>query len=221
MPRHTISHAGRLFVGAGQKGQKFNGARGVPFTPVVQVDLGVPAAASANAHAASQAVNSTAAVLNGALAGVNDVPRNIVAAWTNAAILTVTGRDENGDLVVEASASGTSFAGKKAFKSITSAVFNANVTGATIGTGTVLGLPYRCAGKVEMFSFKADATEELATATVVAADATVPATATTGDVRGTVSPASAPNGALRFRAFYKIADLDSQAGCYGVQQFAG
>lgn len=56
-------------------------------------------------------------------------------------MLTVTGEDEYGDIVVEASGSGTSFTGKKAFKKITSIAVSTNVTGLTVGTGDVLGLP--------------------------------------------------------------------------------
>lgn len=113
---------------------------------VVRIDLGAPDTADADGVCASQSgTASTAMTINGALAanGVAtfDVPRNVVAAWTGTAVLTITGKDEDGNTVVESSASGTSHTGKKAFKTVTSVVPSANITGATVGSGVVLGLP--------------------------------------------------------------------------------
>lgn len=109
---------------------------------VVLCNLGAPDAAASNAVCLSQSVTAnTAALLNGATAGLLDNPRALVAAWTNAAIITITGKDEFGVTMVEKSASGTSFTGKKAFQSVTSVTFSADVTGATVGTSDVLGIP--------------------------------------------------------------------------------
>ena len=116
-------------------------------SPVYVMDLGAPATADANGVAESQTVTGagTAFSLDGALVSngvaVMDVPRNIVAAWTNTAVLTITGTNVDGNAVVENSASGTSHTGKKAFKTVTSVTTSATITGATVGTGTVLGLP--------------------------------------------------------------------------------
>lgn len=115
--------------------------------PLTYVDLGAPATADADGVAASQTVTGagTAFVLNGALVSngvaVFDVPRNVVAAWTNTAVLTITGTDADGNTVVEQSASGTSHTGVKAFKTVTSVKTSATVTSATVGSGNVLGLP--------------------------------------------------------------------------------
>ena len=113
------------------------------------VNLGAPAAAASNNIAASQSVAAAASFsLNGALLSavatgkvILDKPRNVVAAWTTTSILTITGRDDYGNAMAEVSASGTSHTGKKAFKEITSVSSSASITGATIGTGNVLGLP--------------------------------------------------------------------------------
>lgn len=117
-------------------------------TPVLPVflNLGSPVTADADGVCASQSIASAAAgLINGALASggvvVLDVPRNIVAAWTTTAILTITGEDEYGVVIVEKSASGTSHTGKKAFKKITSVSPSVSITGATVGTGEKLGLP--------------------------------------------------------------------------------
>lgn len=108
------------------------------------IDLGSPNAADSDGVCASQSVTSSA-TLDGALVsgGVAtfDVPRNVVAAWTTSAVITVTGTDEHGNTLVEQSASGTSLTGKKAFKTVTAVSFSTAVTGATVGTGDVLGLP--------------------------------------------------------------------------------
>jgi hypothetical protein len=113
------------------------------------ISLGAPTLAATNNIAASQSVAAAASFsLNGSLLSavvtgkvILDVPRNVVAAWTTTSVLTITGKDEYGNTMVETSASGTSHTGKKAFKEITSVSSSASITSATIGTGTVLGLP--------------------------------------------------------------------------------
>lgn len=119
---------------------------------MTKVNLGSPDTADANGIVESQdltsagvfSVNTTAAaaIAAAALAGTLDVPRNIVAAWTGTAVLTVTGTDEYGNTIVESSASGTSLTGKKAFKTVTNVSTSANITSLTVGTGDVLGLPF-------------------------------------------------------------------------------
>ena len=117
--------------------------------PTFRLDLGAPNVADADGISASQSVAAAANfLLNGALADdfitgrmILDVPRNVVAAWTTTSILTITGKDEFGETMVEKSASGTSHTGKKAFKEITSISSSASITSATVGTGDVLGLP--------------------------------------------------------------------------------
>ncbi len=118
---------------------------------LVRVNLGSPDVADADGFCVSQnltalgvfssSVTAAAAIAAAALAGVCDIPRNIVAAWTGTAILTITGEDEYGNTVVESSGSGTSLAGKKAFKRVTGISSSANITALTVGTGDVFGLP--------------------------------------------------------------------------------
>lgn len=198
--------------------------RGVPINPLTKVEFGAPATADADGVAASQAVvvaTTPLAVINGALAsgGVAtfDVPRNVVAAWTGTAVLTVTGTDQYGNTLVESSASGTSLAGKKAFKTVTSASFSANVTAATIGSGDVLGLPYRLTDLSDIVSIRVGGVAEAAT--VVIGDSNT-ATATTGDVRGTIDFTTAMNGSV-LPALWASFDPSSKTSLYGVSQFAG
>ena len=149
--------------------------------------------------------------LNGAnvLVWVLDVPRNITSVNTKtgttaALTITVTGYDVYGVPMTEtitSPATSTSIVadGKKAFKWVYSiAIYSAaDATSNTlsIGWGDVLGLPYALTAKSDLLTNSVYFNDVLeATApTVVKADATTPATATTGDVRGTVLLASATN----------------------------
>jgi len=144
-----------------------------------------------------------------------DVPRNVVAAWTNTAVLTVTGTDEYGNVMRESSASGTSMTGAKAFKTITSVTTSANITGLTVGSGVRLGLPMYLPNVPNVIVQLQDGAAATA-GTVVAGDSAV-ATATTGDVRGTYSPNSAPNGSLRFELDVIVRSPEYR----GNAQFAG
>lgn len=189
---------------------------------VVSIALGAPATADANGAVASQAATAASGLatgINGALAagGVAtfDVPRNVVAAWTGTAVLTVTGTDEYGNTVVESSASGASMAGKKAFKTVTGISTSADITGLTVGTGDVFGIPCYLADKGDVFIEKMDGSA--ATAGTVVAGVTDAATATTGDVRGTYDPNSAANGARVFELTAVIRDPSYT----GNSQYAG
>ena len=188
-----------------------------------KIEFGTPATADADGAVASQAAtsaNGLATGINGALAadGVAtfDVPRNVVAAWTGTAVLTVTGTDEYGNVVVESSGSGTSLTGKKAFKTVTGISVSANVTGLTVGTGVLLGLPMFLESAADVLVHYQDNAVAGTAGTVVAGVRTA-ATATTGDVRGTLSPNAAPNGSLK----YSLLVASKGAADIGVPQFAG
>lgn len=225
MSRHMISRASQLFFGAAQKNTANGGKAGVPLSGIYVQNFGAPAAAAANNICASQSVTvgtTPLAVINGALAAAGvataDLARNVVAAWTGTAVLTVTGTGRWGGTIVESSASGTSFTGKKAFKTITSVSLSANVTGLTVGTGDVLGLDYRVDANGLLF---ARANNAIDAGTFVPAVTTSPATATTGDVRGTFDPAVALNGSNTCQVGYVIADASSRIGGFGVENFSG
>lgn len=185
------------------------------------IDLGSPNAADPDGVSTTQAVTvatTPLAVINGALAsgGVAtfDVPRNVVAAWTGTAVLTLTGTDEYGEVLVESSASGTSLAGKKAFKTVTSASFSADVTAATIGTGDVLGLPVFLPATALVLLTLEDATSQAGT---LVAGSTVVPSATSADVRGTIDPNAAMNGNVGIKLFVALVDPAYKGGA----QYAG
>ncbi|CAK0773576.1 conserved hypothetical protein [uncultured Gammaproteobacteria bacterium] len=190
------------------------------FGQSIIVDLGTPVTATATGICTSQSISSgVAASLNGALASGGvvtlDVPRALVAAWTTTAILTITGTDEYGAAVVEKSASGTGHTGKKAFKTVTSIVPNASITGATVGTGDVLGLPVFLPSTAFVVKELEDDAAPTG-GTLVAGVVTAPS-GTTGDVRGSYDPNSACNNAKGFRLVLTLADPTNK----GLTQYAG
>ena len=189
--------------------------RTAPVSTVV-ISLGAPVASDADGICASQAgTTATAMTINGAVGATLDVPRNVVAAWTGTAVLTVTGTDEYGNVMVESSASGTSLTGKKAFKTITSVVPSADITSATVGTAKVLGLPQFLPGAAYILKELEDGA--VPTAGTVVAGVSTAGTATSGDVRGTYAPNSAPNGTKVFDLLVALPDAKYK----GVAQFAG
>ena len=160
-----------------------------------------------------------------------DVPRNISINVTHSSAVvamsfTVTGYDAWGYKLAETfsiTASGTTktAAGKKAFAAVESISYTvaASVQANTVnvGIGDVLGLPYKAAAKADVLRvFFDDAADD--SATVVAA-VTTEATATTGDVRGTVDPDSACDGSEI--AVWMYVDPSSAATLRGVDQYAG
>lgn len=187
--------------------QALNAMPRVQMKAPIEINLGAPDAAVANGVCASQTINTTATINGGLAAGgvaTFDVPRNVVAAWTNTATITITGTDEYGVVITETSASGTSHAGKKAFKTVTSVVSSTSITSATVGTGDVLGLPVFIPGTASIIRELQDGAAATAGTTVAGVTAT--ATATTGDVRGTYDPNAACNGALAFQLFALVDD---------------
>lgn len=189
---------------------------------IFKINLGAPLASSANAAVLSQACSATTGLATGingaeAAAGVATfaTPRAIVAAWTTTAVLTVTGTDVYGKVMVESSASGTSMAGLKAFKTITGIACSANITGLTVGTGKVLGLPMFLSSVVDVLKEYQDGVAPTA-GTIVAGSQATP-TATTGDVRGTYAPNAAPDGTKVFELLVAV----KSAGYKGLTPYAG
>lgn len=110
--------------------------------------------------------------------------------------------------------------GAKAFKYISGVTHTGTVAGTvTIGTGDVIGLPLR----VDRFAFARvvyNNTVITASTGFVAAVTTDPATATTGDVRGTYALQSASDGTKRLQVFITIppANIGTVTGMLGVAQ---
>lgn len=177
--------------------------------PVLAVSLGTPTTASATGVCAAQAISGTnvAAVINGAKA-TNGVAalgaptgRNVNVVSSNAGdttqVVTVTGTDMYGNTMREAiTANGTTTVqGKKAFASVTGVSVSATMTGnLSVGDGTILGMPLYLANSVFILKEIQDGAVATAGTVVAGLGIATPATATTGDVRGTYAPNSAPDG---------------------------
>lgn len=196
---------------------------GVPMQNVVYDDLGTPIVGDADGVSASQTVTGagTAFLINGALASGGavtfDTPRNVVGAWTNTAIITITGTDLYGQAMTEVSASGTSHTGKKAFKTVTRVTTSATVTAATVGSGDVLGATYKVApGGFIQGAF--DNVKEATQGTFVKADVTSPATGATGDIRGTYDPNGTLDGTKRVVLIYAALNGPNDSDGFGVTQ---
>ena len=172
-------------------------------------NLGAPDVADADGICASQSITAgTAATIAGALASggavVLDVPRNVVAAWTGTSVMTVSGYDEYGQAMSEASASGTSLTGKKAFKRVTAVNVSANVTLATVGTGDVLGLPVFLPSAGCVLKEMEDGAAAAAGTLVAGLRAAGGSATTSADVRGTYDPNSAADGGKVFHLLVSL-----------------
>lgn len=160
-----------------------------------------------------------------------DVPR-VVTVTTGAGTpttrnVTISGFDIYGQAMTETIATGTvqstTTAGKKAFYQISGATISGSaVVTVSIGTGDVFGSPVRFPNKGYLARVGWDDTLAEDAATVVNAVATT-ATATTGDVRGTVAPSSAADGAKRLVVAILLPAIAvgpnaTRAGALGVTQ---
>ena len=129
-----------------------------------------------------------------------DLPRAIkVNCSTTARAFTVSGYDYYGQAmseVITVSVAGTAVTGKKAFFTISGVTIAGSATAAVVGTSDVLGLPVRVFNVAYLASVKSNNTLAQDAGTFVAADTAV-ATTTTGDVRGTYTPATASDGIVR------------------------
>lgn len=135
---------------------------------------------------------------------------------------TVAGYDVYGYAMTETitGANAGVAAGAKTFKFITGVTHTGTVAGTvTIGTGDVYGFPIR-ADTLGYIDVVWNAALITATTGFTAAVTTSPATATTGDVRGTYAVQSASDGTKRLQVFItpSVANLGSITGLFGVTQ---
>jgi hypothetical protein len=202
------------------------------------VPLAKGAANIAAASAYTSAITLTAGtgvtsviLANGSTALQLDVPRAVAVTIGAGTItnrnVTITGFDYYGQQMSEVIATGTTQStavnGKKAFFQITSATVSGAV-GATISLGTtdILGAPVRITNAGYIARSGWDNTLADDAGTFVAA-VTTTATTTTGDVRGTYVPSSAPDGAKRLVMGILLPALAvgpnaTRAGALGVNQ---
>jgi hypothetical protein len=131
-----------------------------------------------------------------------DCPRAVSVSLVvggTARAYTISGYDYYGQPMSEVitSVAAATTNGKKAFYQITSVSgAGASVTAVTVGTTQLIGLPVRVTDGSYICHVGWNSAFTLDTGTLDVA-ATVPATTTTGDVRGTFTPSSAPDGIKR------------------------
>ncbi len=206
---------------------------GVTMTPVNVPAIMAPVASDSDGICASQIPSGAGAMtMNGALVttvdglpvAILDYARAVSVESDNIAdttqVITITGYDHYNQLMVENITLGAAtINGKKAFKKVTGVSISAATIGNVIvGTTIIFGVPYRVNGRyaLQVFFDTAFTTD----GTFVAA-VTSTATATTGDVRGTYTPATSPDGSKKLVFYALIEDPDTAAGFYGVDQYAG
>lgn len=233
-----------LFLGAAQTGitTDNNGGVGVgPIAPIYVYDV-VPAALAANNVATSQSKASAGTLTLTAGAGVTqttapdgttvyalDCERNIrITSGGNDSgrTFTVTAYDDYWQKlsqVVTGANAGTAATTKAARYLASVSVSGATASNVTVGTGDVFGLPFLLKHKNYATFIKWDGTHIDNTATIVVGDP-LPATTTTGDVRGTITPTSASDGSRRLTVgiYLPIATASgpnaTRAGALGVNQ---
>ena len=129
-----------------------------------------------------------------------DCPRAVkVNCSTTARAFTVSGYDYYGQAmseVITVVTAATAVTGLKAFYQISGVTIAGSATVVVVGTSDVLGIPVRVFNVSYVASVKSNNALAQDAGTFVAA-ATATATTTTGDVRGTYTPATASNGIVR------------------------
>jgi len=166
---------------------------------------------------------------SGTVRYVLDTPRVVTftsAADESAVTFTVTGYDVFGQRMTQSRAgpNANTVATTKAFKSIISVAASAAVANNTsVGYGDTLGLPIRVTNAVYVLAVKWASTLAQDAGTFTAAVTTDPATATTGDVRGTYLPSSATDGARRLIVAIAVPAIGcgpnaTRVGALGVTQ---
>lgn len=193
-------------------------ARTSKLLPVL-INLGQPLAAATTAVCAAQAISGTnvAALINGTRAAggvfVADVPRNLTMVSASAGdttqTVTATGTDEYGQAMTETrTLNGTTpVVFLKAFARVTSIRVSATMAGnLSVGCGVLLGLPVFVPSVAHITTQLLDGAVATAGTFVAGIRTNGGSTATTGDVRGTMSPNSAPDGARVFQLICNLAD---------------
>lgn len=201
----------------------------------------VPAAAATNNIAAAQVTAGAGNLVLTAGAGVTqttykgatayrfDTPRAPSVTSTaniSGVNVTITGYDLYGQSMTETRAGPniTTINFQKAFYYITNVAVNGAVANISVGSSNILGVPYRITDRGYVVHAGWDNLLADNAGTLVVADTTSPATATTGDTRGTYLPAgNTPDGVRRLVLAFILPSIASgpnatTTGAIGVTQ---
>lgn len=229
--RHHLSTADTIMRGnAPARGSHEDGRRGGVTSFLYNQNFGSVDVLDTDGVATAQAVAAPGNMtIDGALAAggvaTMDVARALQIVSTGAGdttqTATITGTDINGSPMVEDIAfNGTTpVLGQKAFATVTQVAIDIALAGnGSVGTTDILGLQYAVATADRIISSAVDGSVE--DVTIVVADTTSPATATTNDTRGTVTFTQTPNGTLLMSALMEV-DGSTADLLHGVTQFTG
>lgn len=207
---------------------------GVANSPVFVYDI-VPTQLLNNNIAAAQTVSGALFTISGStgtttttINGVNyidlGVARSVTASGassgTTAVDISVTGLDTYLQPMSQTFSGPTASAltqTTKTFRYVRAVAASGNtVSGVSIGTGDVYGMPYR----VDAFGYVVFNWNNtvITAATGFTAASAATATLYTGDVRGAYTVQSASDGTKRLTAFIFVKNPDTVAGAYGVTQ---
>ena len=142
---------------------------------------------------------------------VMDTPRAVSLTSTanlSAINFTITGFDQYGQKMTQtiAGPNNNTVNTSKAFNSVLSIVPNTTdgTHNVTAGTADIFGLPWLCAKPEYVMSLKWNGQITQDGGVFTPGDTTSPATASTGDVRGTYAPSSASNGTKRLTLIFHM-----------------
>lgn len=217
------THFGALRVGANGVGRNI-GVRGIALAPITTYSV-TPATIDDDAIAQAQSPTVAGALTLTDTIVELDVLRCVTATSAgddSGVTITVTGHDYDGQEQTETMLGGDSVAvtTDKAFADVTDVL----VSGATastikIGTSDKLGFPVKVSrfGNVRIVYNNAAIT---ASTGFTAADTTSPATAATGDPRGTYALQTASNGSRVFDVWIIPDATETATDLYGVTPYA-
>jgi len=221
-----IGSARSAGIASGQPGAKSSPIYCYSVAPAtLQVDNVAAAQTVTNAAftlAAGTGVTTT--TINGTTYYDLGVARNIRAVGASASVaavsITVTGRDEYFQAMTQAFSGPTGTATTsttKAFRYVQTVTTNSNTTSAvSIGTGDTIGMPYKMGsyGQALVWFNQSLITNSVG---ITVADTATPS-ATTGDVRGTYTLASASDGSKQLTFWIFVTDPDTLTAIYGATQ---
>jgi hypothetical protein len=182
-------------------------------------DLGSPATASSTAILATTGLLVTTLVALATPFSM-DTPRNVVyvsSTTDTTQTITVRGFDVYGVPMSESVllTGATPVLGKKSFSKVVSYQASLALAGnLSLGTGVIFGIPFYLPRRRMVIQESVD-DAVVTTGTFVVADAGPP-TGTTGDVRGTYAPATAPNGTHVYEVMAAAPERLGQLPQYGL-----
>lgn len=211
----------------GSAGQSDGGELGVALPVAVVKQFGAVTTltatgicVNATGVAGGGALSASGSLVSGGVATF-DIPRNVTITSTgnNSTLsFTVTGTDQYGKAQTETitGPNATTVGGVKAFKTVSSVVSSTTIV-ATVsaGTGDVYGLPWRISSKGDVLAYTIDGIPSVTPAVVAGFTTTGTSTATTADVRGTITATVASDGSKSFTVM-AIVNPASKESLYGV-----